>query len=537
MTKMTGGEALAKSLYREGVRVIFGLPGVQLYHLLDGLAKEPGIRFINTRHEQATTYMADGYSRAGGGIGTALVVPGPGLQNASAGIGTAYSASSPILVVSGQIERDHIGLERGMLHEIKGQIETIKPITKHQKLILDPVEIPEAVHEAFEQLQTGRPRPVHIEIPPETLSDTADIELLEAGKYERPAASKESISRGIDLISNAKNPLIWAGGGVISGEASKELTSLAEFLQAPVIATGEGRGAISDRSYLSIGSFRFKNDTFFENKIQDYDLVVAVGTRLLNNQQLTGQKVLQIDIDDEEIGRNYDNTEGINGDAKKTLTEILNGLKSVMPPRESREEELTKIKAERFNPGTVIEPQESFTKVIRSVMPDDGIFISGMTQIGYYSRNKFEVYEPRTYITSSYYGNLGYAYPTALGAKVAQPDKAVVAVCGDGGFMFNVQELATAAKHHINVVAVVFNDSAYGNVMRDQVNMFDGREYGAEVHNPDFMKLAEAFGVRGVRVEGGAPELGKAVQESLSIEAPTLIEVPVGPMPNPFRDY
>ncbi len=220
MTKMTGGEALAKSLYREGVRVIFGLPGVQLYHLLDGLAKEPGIRFINTRHEQATTYMADGYSRAGGGIGTALVVPGPGLQNASAGIGTAYSASSPILVVSGQIERDHIGLERGMLHEIKGQIETIKPITKHQKLILDPVEIPEAVHEAFKQLQTGRPRPVQIEIPPETLSDTADIELLEAGKYERPVGSKESVSRGIDLISNAKNPLIWAGGGVISGEAS-----------------------------------------------------------------------------------------------------------------------------------------------------------------------------------------------------------------------------------------------------------------------------------------------------------------------------
>ncbi len=224
MPKMTGGEALAKSLYREGVRVIFGLPGVQLYHLLDGLAKEPGIRFINTRHEQATTYMADGYSRAGGGIGTALIVPGPGLQNASAGIGTAYSASSPILVISGQIERDDINIERGMLHEIKGQIDTIKPVTKHQRLILDPTEIPEAVHEAFEQLQTGRPRPVEIEIPPETLSDIADVELLEAGIYERPAGSKESIVRGAELISRAKNPLIWAGGGVISSEASEELT-------------------------------------------------------------------------------------------------------------------------------------------------------------------------------------------------------------------------------------------------------------------------------------------------------------------------
>ena len=208
MPKMTGGEALAKSLYREGVRVIFGLPGVQLYGLLDGLAKEPGIRFINTRHEQATTYMADGFARASGEIGTALVVPGPGLQNASAGLGTAYSASSPVLLVSGQIERDHIDLERGMLHEIKGQMETIKPITKHQRLILNPTEIPEAVHEAFEQLQTGRPRPVEIEIPPETLYEVADIELLEAGKYERPSANSEEIKSGANtcLLYTSPSP-------------------------------------------------------------------------------------------------------------------------------------------------------------------------------------------------------------------------------------------------------------------------------------------------------------------------------------------
>ena len=175
---MTGGEALAKSLYREGVRVIFGLPGVQLYQLLDGLAKEPGIRFINTRHEQATTYMADGYSRAGGGIGTALVVPGPGLQNASAGIGTAYAASSPILVVSGQIERDHIGKEGGKLHEIKDLSSTISSVTKHNELILDPKRIPQALLKAFAELNTGSPRPVEIEIPPETLAEVSDINLL-----------------------------------------------------------------------------------------------------------------------------------------------------------------------------------------------------------------------------------------------------------------------------------------------------------------------------------------------------------------------
>ena len=538
MAKMTGGEAFAKSLYREGVRVIFGLPGVQLYGLLDGLAKEPGIRFINTRHEQATTYMADGYARAGGDIGTALVVPGPGLQNASAGIGTAYSASSPVLVLAGQVERDLIGVERGMLHEIKGQMDTIKPVTKHQRLVLEAEDIPEAVHEAMEQLKTGRPRPVEIEIPPETLYDVADIELLEEGKYERPGGNPQSIKNGADLIASAENPLFWAGGGVISAEASSELTAIAEFLQAPVITTGEGRGAISDRSHLSIGSFRFKNDTFFENRIDDHDLIIAVGTRMAYPEFLKGQKVLQIDIDEEEIGRNYTNTEGILGDAKKSLGSLLEALQTRMEARDSRREELSKIKEERFNPSTVIEPQNSYVEAIRRAIPDDGILISGMTQIGYYSRNKYEVYEPRTYLTSSYYGNLGFAYPTALGAKVARPDKPVVAVSGDGGFMFNVQELSTAVHHKINAIVVVFNDNAFGNVMRDQVNMFDGREYGAIVHNPDFMKLADAFGARGVRIEDGDPEsLEKELSSSINIEAPTLIEVPVGEMPNPFRDY
>ena len=538
MAKMTGGEAFAKSLYREGVRVIFGLPGVQLYGLLDGLAKEPGIRFINTRHEQATTYMADGYARAGGDIGTALVVPGPGLQNASAGIGTAYSASSPVLVLAGQVERDLIGVERGMLHEIKGQMDTIKPVTKHQRLVLEAEDIPEAVHEAMEQLKTGRPRPVEIEIPPETLYDVADIELLEEGKYERPGGNPESIKNGADLIASAENPLFWAGGGVISAEASSELTAIAEFLQAPVITTGEGRGAISDRSHLSIGSFRFKNDTYFENRIDDHDLIIAVGTRMAYPEFLKGQKVLQIDIDEEEIGRNYTNTEGILGDAKKSLGSLLEALQTRMEARDSRREELSKIKEERFNPSTIIEPQNSYVEAIRRAMPDDGILISGMTQIGYYSRNKYKVYEPRTYLTSSYYGNLGFAYPTALGAKVARPDKPVVAVSGDGGFMFNVQELSTAVHHNINAIVVVFNDNAFGNVMRDQVNMFDGREYGAIVHNPDFMKLADAFGARGVRIEDGDPEsLEKELSSSINIEAPTLIEVPVGEMPNPFRDY
>ena len=224
MPEMTGGQALMKSLFLEGVRVIFGLPGVQLYHAMDALYHEPGIRFITTRHEQATGYMADGYSRAGGdGIGTALMVPGPGLQNASAGIGTAYAASSPIMVVCGQIERDLIGSDRGMLHEVNDQLETIKPVTKWAKRILDPAEIPEAVHEAFRNLKTGRPRPVEIEVPPETLADMADVELREPEEPRKVQADRGRVEQAAKMLTEASNPLIWVGGGVISSGATQSL--------------------------------------------------------------------------------------------------------------------------------------------------------------------------------------------------------------------------------------------------------------------------------------------------------------------------
>jgi acetolactate synthase-1/2/3 large subunit len=531
MAKMTGGQALAKSLYREGVRVIFGLPGVQLYHLMDGLYDETGIRFINTRHEQATAYMADGYARASGGIGTALVVPGPGLQNAGAAIGTAYAASSPVFVVAGQVQREMIGVDRGVLHEINDQLDTIRPVTKWAHRILDPAEIPSAVHEAMHQLKTGRPRPVEIEIPPETLADEADIELLEPGIFERQAADGAKIQQAAKMIAEATNPLIYVGGGAVASDARAALVAIAEFLQSPVMTTAEGKGAISDRHYLSIGGFRMRNDPYFD-RMREHDLVLAVGTRNANPNILS-QKVIQIDIDETELGRNYDDTFGLHGDARRTLQELQKILSSTSTPRESREAEMEALKAERAGPESRVEPQHGFVQAIRGAMPDDGIIVAGMTQIGYYSRANFPVYEPRTYLTSSYFGNLGFAYPVALGAKVAKPDKAVVAVSGDGGFLFNSQELATAVKHKINAVVVVFNDNAFGNVLRDQVNRFDGRTIGAEVHNPDFVKLVEAYGARGVLARD-ANELESALTESLAIEAPTLIEVPVGMMPSPF---
>lgn len=534
MPKMTGGQALAKQLYREGVRVIFGLPGVQLYHALDALHDETGIRFITTRHEQATAYMADGYARAGGGIGTALVVPGPGLQNASAGIGTAYSASSPIMVVSGQVERDMIGVDRGVLHEVNDQLDTIRPVTKWAQRVLDPRDIPEAVHEAFFQLKSGRPRPVEIEIPPETLADEDDIELLEPVSYQRPAADQESVRQAAQMVAAAENPLILAGGGAVSSDAGGALLRLAEHLQAPVIHTPEGKGAVSDRHYLSLGAPRSRPDPYHDH-MAEHDVILAVGTRLGFPGMLRSQKVVQIDIDPDEIGRNYGDTFGVVGDARLTLEDMLKAVAAIAPARASRKDAIDAVRQRYFPVPEDKEPLESFTAAIRAAMPDDGVFISGMTQVGYYSRTRYPVYNPRTFLTSSYFGNLGFAFPTALGAKVACPDKPVVAVSGDGGFMYNVQELATAVMHGINVVTVLFNDNAFGNVMRDQNDRFNGRTYGSALRNPDFMQLAQAFGATGVRVENqDADALQAAVADAIAADEPTIIEVPVGVMPYPY---
>ena len=534
MPTMTGGQALMRSLYLEGVRVIFGLPGVQLYHALDALNDVPGIRFITTRHEQATTYMADGYARAGGGVGTALMVPGPGLLNASAGLSTAYSASSPVLVVCGQIERDLIGMDRGMLHEVNDQQDAIRPITKYVERIMTPEAAPGAVHEAFRQLTTGRPRPVEIEMPPETMADSASVSLMEAEGYPRASAPPERVAEAARLLREARRPLIWAGGGVIASEASEDLVRLAERLQAPVITTAEGKGAISDRHPLALGSLRLRNDPVAKDE-PNFDIILSVGTRMAFPAWLGGQKVVQIDIDPEELGRNWDNTYGVAGDARTVMAQIDAELSSTMTEeRPSFASDAAALRAHRAATALRPEPQESLLAAVRAAVPEDGILISGMTQMGYYARAFWPTYEPRTFITSSYSGNLGYAYPTALGAKVAQPDRPVVALCGDGGFLFNSQELATAVQHGINVVAVVFNDNAFGNVLRDQVNRFEGRVVGAELHNPDFVKLAEAYGARGVRVQG--PEaLESAIREAITIDAPSLIEVPVRMMPTPFE--
>jgi acetolactate synthase-1/2/3 large subunit len=529
MGRLTGGEALAKALAHEGARVVFGLPGVQLYGAVAGIRDEPGLRFVTTRHEQATTYMADGYARAGGGFGVALVVPGPGLFNAAAGLSTAYAASSPVLLVAGQVPAAYIGRRVGVLHEVDDQLEALRGVTKWRQAVRDAKDVAPVVHEAVVQLRSGRPRPVAIEIPPDTLEQETDVELAAPAPAPRPVPAAADLDRAAAMLLAAARPIVYAGGGVHASDAHAALAAVAAHLEAGVVQTGEGKGAVSDASDLSLGAALWK-DSPLRGYLDAADVVLAVGTRLAVAGLQAAQPVIQVDVDPEEIGRNHPKTVGLVGDARATLEALLDRLRREAR-RPSRKAERERARTEVAAVAREAEPPAAILRGLRAGIPEDAIVVPDMTQVGYHTRPFWPVYHPRTYFTSSYSGNLGYAFPTALGAKVARPDRAVVSLSGDGGFLFNAQELATAAQHGISVVAVVFNDQAYGNVARDLDEDWGGK-FASELHNPDFVRLAESFGVTGWRATT-PEELGTLVRRALDLDRPALVEMAVGRMPRP----
>jgi acetolactate synthase-1/2/3 large subunit len=529
MARMTGGEAIVKALAREGVKVAFGLPGVQLYGIVTAFRDEP-IRFITVRHEGSSTYMADGYARAGGGIGVAVAVPGPGLLNAAAGLNTAYSASSPVLMIAGQIPRHQIGKKIGVLHELDDQLAAIAGSTKWRKTIMQVADAPGIVHEAFGQLRSGRPRPVAIDMPWDTMEEEVDVTLPAVGAHPpRAAASAADVDRAAEALLRAQRVAIFAGGGVNLSGAHAALAAVAEHLQAGVVETAEGKGAVSDASDLSLGAGLFPKSPL-RRYLDAAEIVLAVGSRCAAAMFPADQQVIQIDADSDEIGRNHKKTTGLVGDAKATLEALLERLRAGGKPRASQKAEREKIREEVAGFMTQ-EPNSSILRSLRQGIPQDAVVIAGMTQMGYFSRPFFPVYQPRTYITSSYSGNLGFEYPTALGAKVATPNRPVVMISGDGGFLYYAQEMATAVQQGINVIAVVFNDNAYGNVARDLDEHWGGK-FGAELHNPDFVRLAEAYGAVGRRAKEPA-EVGKLVADAIQMDRPVLIEVPVGRMARP----
>lgn len=525
MTTLTGGEAIVSGLVAHGVDTVFGLPGAQVYGLFDAF-HQAQLKVIGARHEQACGYMAFGYARSSGRPGVFSVVPGPGVLNASAALLTAFGCNEPVLCVTGQVPTQFLGKGRGHLHEMPDQLATLRTYVKWADRIEYPGNAPMVVARAFQEMMSGRRGPASVEMPWDVFTQrahTAAAQVLEP--LPAPQPDPDLVKQAAALIKSSKAPMIFVGSGAI--EAGEEILELAEMIDAPVVAFRSGRGIVSNAHELGLtmaAAYKLWPAT---------DLMIAIGTRaelpasgFRWPYQPNGLKSVRIDIDPAEMRRIISDA-AIVTDAKAGTADLVAAVKKAGYARSrGRRGDIREATAAAQAEIQRIQPQMAYLNILREVLPHNAIVTDELSQVGFASWYGFPVYEPRTFITSGYQGTLGSGFPTALGAKAANPDKPVVAITGDGGFMFGVQELSTAVQFNIGVVTLVFNNNAYGNVRRDQRERFDGRVVASDLINPDFVKLAESFGVAAARVT--APDQFKAAMEkALSHSGPYLISVEV----------
>jgi acetolactate synthase-1/2/3 large subunit len=530
-SRQTGGDALAGQLAREGVEIVFAVPGVQLDWAIDGLRKISNrIALVGTRHEQATSYMADGYARASGKVGVCLVVPGPGVLNAMAGLSTAYACNSRVLCIAGDIFSPTVGKGLGLLHEVRDQTGILAAVTKWQGRATRAEDVPAIISEAFAQLRSSEPKPVAVEISHDVLSAVAEVSLQETDLASNPLApAPEQIAAAAKLLAASRTPVIYVGGGALAANASDALAAFAERIQAPVIMGENGRGALSDRHPLAL--------TALDGRavMPHADLVFVVGSRFVDTAMgkaawpSDATRYVYINTEPAVVSAPRRADVFIQGDCRLAL-ELLERAAPQRPPLKMDLDAVRKWAAEQMRE---IEPQGVWLKALRRAIPDDGILVNELTQVGYFARIAYPVYQPNTFITPGYQGTLGYGFPTALGAALGSNGRMVVSINGDGGFGWNLQELATARKYNIPVAVVVFNDGHFGNVRRMQLDQF-GQEYGVALQNPHFDRLASAFEIPYVSTEDPA-QLEKALREHAGRGGPTLIEARVGAMPSPWH--
>ena len=524
MTVLTGGEAIVSGLKAHGVDTIFGLPGAQVYGLFDAF-HQAKLNVIGARHEQACGYMAFGYARASGKPGVFSVVPGPGILNASAAMLTAFGCNEPVMCLTGQVPSDYLGKGRGHLHEMPDQLATLRSFVKWAERIDYPADAPTKVARGFQEMMSGRRGPVALEMPWDVFTqraETAAATTLEP--FAAPSPDPDRIKAAAALIKGSKSPMIFVGAGAM--DAGDDILALAEMIDAPVVAFRSGRGIVSNAHELGLTM------AAAYNLWPQTDLMIGIGSRMELPTTFRwpfrpeGLKSIRIDIDPIEF-RRLTVDAPIVADATEGARALVAAVSKVGYTKTSgRRETIRAASAKAQKDIQAIQPQMAYLDILRDVLPDNAIVTDELSQVGFTSWFGFPVYQPRTFITSGYQGTLGSGFPTALGAKVAQPDRPVVAITGDGGFMFAVQELATAVQFKIGVVTLVFNNNAYGNVRRDQLQVFDGRVVAADLVNPDFVKLAESFGVAAARVTS-PQEFRPALEKALAHGGPYLISVEV----------
>ena len=529
MPVMTGGQAVVRALIDNGVDTVFGIPGVQLDPLYDAFyERRNNLKVVHSRHEQGAAFMAMGYAQATGRTGVFAIVPGPGLLNAMTAVITANSANQPVLGITGQIPSQHIGKNYGIAHEVKDQLAMSRGVVDWAERADHPSEVPALLNAAFIHCHSGRNKAALFEMAPDQYLATAEVEPLPAATP--PPAPQPDVTLLADAakrLHGAKRPIILVGGGVVGAE--EELKAVAEKLGAPVVMSPSGRGALSDEHPLAF------NQLAGQRLWDDADVALVVGRRFSTPGLAWGRvgevALVRIDIDPTQIVKPRKSDVALLTSSQIGLARLDIALSNLGPRRTELWQGADAVRQEIAVQLDALEPLSGYNRAVRAALPRDGMLFADVTRFTVFSRFGMPFYQPRSFFMPGFQATLGWSYPAALGAKVSSPHRKVVATVGDGGFGFTMQELATAVLHKIPVTVVVFDNSAYGNVKTIQANQFGGRHIAVDLANPDWVKMAEAFGMKGEKAESEA-QLEEVLSRHLALDAPSLITVPVGEMPN-----
>ncbi len=527
MREMTGGEAVYESLRALGVEHVFGIVSVHNIPIYDAIHRGGGITPIAVRHEQGALHAADGYARATGKLGVAITSTGPGVTNAMTGLFEAGFASSRVMMITGQVDSAYYGKGKGFLHEAENQLPMLRTLTGRTESVRRPEEIGEAMFRVASDISTGRPRPGAIEIPVDFQYARAAIDIPHVEAWPRVQPSREAISRAAALIRESSKVVIWAGGGVLTAEAEQELQQLAEALGAPVFTSVNGRGAIPEDHPLCMGPLT--NLPAFADAFNQAEVVLAVGTRFQGGatrnwtMPIPG-KLIHVDADPGVINLNYRAEVAVVSDARLALAGILKEAGGhrcdgafLTGAQDVRDAARAQIRRE-------IGPDyEAIMDAMRDLLPRDGFVVRDATVPAYLWGNRLmPILAPRTSLNPTS-AAIGPALPLAIGAAVGTGRKAAV-IQGDGGFMLNIAELATAAQYRAPVVICVFNDGGYGVLRSIEGRTFEGRQFGVDLHTPDFATVAKGMGVEAERVSSAAA-FRDAFARGIAHEGPYLIDI------------
>ena len=536
----TGGDAIVRVLAHAGVDTVFGVISVANFAIYDALSRHGGIRAVAARGEAGAVNMADAYARASGRLGVAITSTGPGTGNAAGALMEAQNAGTPLLHLTGHVESDALDKGRGAGHEMKGQTEMLRAISKAAFRPIGPASVPWSIQAAMEQALTTPRGVATVEVPVDYQRGlVAPIEpaLLD---IPRRAPAPDEVRRAAEILAGARRLVIWYGSGVLAADAAPEACALAEALGAPVITSHGGRGALPEDHPLCIGHFPSSPPVL--GLFQDADVLLAVGTRLrgieTNNWRITlPPTIVQVDADPLGIGRGYPAAAAVVGDAKLALAALRAALPANVKPGADGAATAAAIRAEACDAVRVtLGPYERILDDLRAVLPRDALRVRDVTvHAGTWGNRVLEVYEPHTSIHPGGAG-IGQGLAMAIGGKIACPDRATVLLVGDGGFMVNVGELATAVQEQVGIVILLFNDGGYGILRNVQERAWGDRRLAVDLHNPDFVKMAAAFGAWSQRVSSAAAFRG-TLEAALAARGPALVELDMAAIGPPAKPY